>query len=63
MPPLISHEVVILTRAELKERENAAFQRGVERGRFEESYERNNPVRKPGAIGGTENTAVESVEG
>jgi len=61
--PDISPNVVILTRAELKERENAAFQRGVARGRFEESYDRSNPVRKPGAISGTENLAAESVEG
>lgn len=32
---MISSEVVILTRAELKEREAAAFQRGVKRGAFE----------------------------
>lgn len=48
MPHLISDEVVILTRAELKAREDAAFKRGVERGRFEESYDRSNPVRNGG---------------
>ena len=31
----ISPDVVILTQAELKMREDAAFQRGVERGKFE----------------------------
>lgn len=35
MSEYISQNVVILTRAELREREDAAFQRGVERGKFE----------------------------
>jgi len=37
--PAVSDSVVIMTRAELKAREDAAFKRGVERGRFEESSE------------------------
>lgn len=36
---MISSEVVIITRAELKGAENAAFQKGVARGRFEERAE------------------------
>lgn len=36
----ISPEVVILTRAELKAKEDAAFQRGVRRGRFEADDDR-----------------------
>lgn len=33
---MISGDVVIMTRAELKEHENTWFQKGVVRGRFEE---------------------------
>ena len=36
----ISPNVVILTREELSERERKAFQRGIERGRFEHGLER-----------------------
>lgn len=35
---MISANVVILTRAQLRAREDAAFQRGVERGKFEARY-------------------------
>jgi len=34
----ISPNVVILTRSELQAREDAAFQRGVERGKFEAGH-------------------------
>lgn len=34
--PSISHNVVVMTREELRAHEDAVFQRGVERGRFEE---------------------------
>jgi hypothetical protein len=38
--PHISDDVYILSRRELEERERLAFQRGVERGHFEESMAR-----------------------
>jgi len=42
----ISPDVVILTRAELQERESKAFQRGVERGRFEAASDRSRTSEK-----------------
>jgi hypothetical protein len=38
--PMISDDVVIMTKKELDARDNAWFQRGVARGRFEESMDR-----------------------
>lgn len=60
--PSISPDVVILTREELAAREHAAFMRGVERGKFEESYARSNsaPPGKVGHSGITENTGSAS---
>lgn len=46
----VSSDVVILTREEFRKIEYAAFQRGVERGRFEESYDRSNSAA-PGNVG------------
>lgn len=40
IPPAVSPSIVIMTREELREREAAAFKRGVERGRFEEGMDR-----------------------
>lgn len=39
-PSGLSPNVVIMTRQELDERENAAFQRGVKRGRYEAAADR-----------------------
>ena len=55
IPPAVSHDVVIMTRAELKAREQAAYKRGVERGRFEESCDRSNSPA-PGKAGHSEAT-------
>lgn len=50
MVPSISPDVVIMTRSELAKLTNAAFLRGVERGRFEESCDRSNSA-PPGQVG------------
>ena len=42
----ISANVIIMTKDELEALKHKWFQKGVERGRFEERYERNNPKRK-----------------
>ena len=41
---MISKDVVIITTKELEEVKNAAFQKGVERGRFEERSDRNSKM-------------------
>ena len=46
LPPAVSPEVIIMTRAELRAREQAAYKRGGARGRFEERSDMNNPERK-----------------
>lgn len=48
---MISDDVVILTRAELEDRETRAFRRGVARGRFEESCDRSRNSEPPGKAG------------
>ena len=58
LPPAISENVVILTRAEFEEAITAAFRRGVERGRFEEGYERSNSA--PPGLSGAHEGAVDS---
>ena len=61
-PPAVSPDVVIMTRAELSAIEVAAFKRGVERGRFEESCDRSNSTARgsEGHLGATENTGSAS---
>lgn len=62
IPPAMSANVVIMTLAEFQEREQAAFLRGVERGKFEESYTRSNSPAQ-GSAGhseATENTGPAS---
>jgi hypothetical protein len=53
---LISDDIVILTRADLDKRMNEAFQRGVRRGRFEESCDRGRNSARPGKVAHSETT-------
>ena len=58
LPPAVSPDVIIMTRAELRAREQAAYKRGVERGRFEESCDRAKTIPAPGL--GAHQGAVDS---
>ena len=62
IPPAVSPKIVIMTREELRAREQEAYARGVKRGRFEESCDRANsaPPGKVGHSGATENTGAAS---
>lgn len=53
----ISNNVVIITRDELEARENAAFKRGVERGRFEQ-YHDSQQIPRPLDNGDSQGTPV-----
>lgn len=55
--PSVSDQIVIMTRVELKAREEVAFQRGVERGKFE-AYSQAQGLA--GHLGATENTSSAS---